>query len=48
MDENGKPAQVPEWIPETEQDKRQHESAVKLMEMRNSIHEEMTTYLDAD
>lgn len=48
MDENGKPAKVPEWIPETDQDKRQHESAVKLMEMRNSIHEEMTTYLDAD
>ena len=46
MDENGKPTSVPEWVPVTEKDKRQRASAIKLMEMRNSIHEEMTTYLD--
>lgn len=48
MDENGQAFQVPKWEPETEQDKRQYQSAVKLMEMRNQIHDEMTTYLDAD
>lgn len=46
MDEQGKPAAVPEWIPKTESDERQRASAIKLMEMRNSIREEMTTYLD--
>ena len=47
MDENGKAFEVPKWEPKTEQDKRQYKSALKLMEMRNQIHDEMTTYLDA-
>ena len=46
MDENGKPSSVPDWVPQTEQDKRQRDSALKLMAMREQIRDEMTTYLD--
>lgn len=46
MDENGTPASVPEWVPVSEEDKQQYQSAVTLMKMRDQIKQEMTTYLD--
>lgn len=36
----------PTGYPQTEQDKRQRDSALKLMAMREQIRDEMTTYLD--
>ncbi|MFQ3338602.1 MAG: acyl-CoA hydrolase, partial [Colwellia sp.] len=46
VDQNGQSEGVPQWIPETEADKQQHESAVKLMEMRKQIGEEMQIFVD--
>ncbi|AWB68113.1 acyl-CoA thioesterase [Saccharobesus litoralis] len=46
VDESGQPINVPEWVPETEADKKQHASAVKLMEMRKQIGEEMQIYVE--
>jgi hypothetical protein len=41
MDESGQPMQVPEWVPQSEEDKLHHSKAIKLMEMRKLIGEEM-------
>ena len=41
MDESGQPMKVPEWVPESEEDKLHHAKAIKLMEMRKLIGEEM-------
>lgn len=41
MDESGQPMQVPEWVPQSEEDKLHHAKAIKLMEMRKLIGEEM-------
>ncbi|WP_111976463.1 acyl-CoA thioesterase [Algibacillus agarilyticus] len=41
VDESGQTIKVPEWVPVTEEDIRQHESAIKLMDMRKQIGEEM-------
>jgi acyl-CoA hydrolase len=46
MDESGQPAPVPEWVPKTPQDITQRESALKLMEMRSKISQEMKTHVD--
>ncbi len=46
VDESGQTVQIPEWIPETEADKEQHETAIRLMEMRKKIGEEMQIYLE--
>lgn len=45
MDDQGKPTPVPEWVPTTETDIQHRNSAIKLMEMRNSIHAEMTSFV---
>lgn len=45
VDESGQPVQIPQWIPITDDDKKQHDSARKLMEMRKQIGEEMKIYL---
>jgi len=46
VDEAGQSIQVPKWEPESESDKRQYTAAVKLMEMRKQIGEEMQIFVD--
>ncbi len=46
VDQNGQPERIPKWVPETEEDKRQHDSALKLMEMRKQIGEEMQIFVE--
>lgn len=41
VDESGAPTEVEQWIPQTEQDKLMRESAMKLVELRKDINEEM-------
>lgn len=45
VDENGQSITVPTWTPETEQDKQQHAAAIKLMEMRKQIGDEMEVFV---
>jgi len=45
VDDNGNPSSVPEWVPETEQDKHLHESAIRLMDMRKKIGAEMEAHV---
>lgn len=45
VDESGETIQVPEWVPQTEKDKLQHATAIKLMEMRKQFGDEMRIYL---
>lgn len=47
VDDTGRPSTVPEWVPETEQDKFLHQSAVTLMEMRKKIGVEMEAHVKA-
>lgn len=44
VDQNGQKETVPEWIPETEEDKKQHQAAIKLMEVRKQIKDEMQIF----
>lgn len=44
VDQNGHSEKVPQWIPETEADIKQHDTAIKLMEMRKKIGEEMEIF----
>ena len=46
VDESGQPIDVPEWKPETKKDKKQYDSAIKLMEMRKQINDEMKVYFE--
>ena len=46
VDETGQKITVPTWVPETEADKKQHSAAIKLMEMRKQIGEEMQIFVD--
>jgi acyl-CoA hydrolase len=46
VDQNGHSEHVPQWIPESEEDIKQHDAAVKLMEMRKQIGEEMQIFAD--
>jgi acyl-CoA hydrolase len=51
VDENGKPTAIPEWVPETPEDIALRNSAIRLMNMRTEIGEEMEAhvkYLKAD
>jgi acyl-CoA hydrolase len=41
VDESGQSIKVPTWVPETDEDKLHHKKAIKLMEMRKLIGEEM-------
>lgn len=45
VDGNGKPTSVPEWVPETEEDIKLRDSAIKLMNMRKEIGEEMEAHV---
>lgn len=45
VDESGKPTEVPEWIPETEDDIALRDSAIRLMNMRKEIGEEMEAHV---
>ncbi|MGR5064714.1 acyl-CoA thioesterase [Photobacterium sp. DNB22_13_2] len=45
VDENGQSAEIPEWCPETEEDKALRESAIRLMNMRKEIGEEMEAHV---
>lgn len=46
MDKDGVPKQAPNWVPETEEDKELEKYAVRLMELRSSIQEEMEKVLN--
>lgn len=46
VDETGQKISIPSWEPETEKDIKQHNAAVKLMEMRKKIGEEMEIFVD--
>ena len=46
VDQNGQSEHVPQWVPITEDDKKQHKTAIKLMEMRKQIGEEMQIFVD--
>jgi len=46
VDEHGQKINVPQWIPENEADKKQHDSAKKLMELRKQIGEEMQIFVE--
>jgi len=46
VDQNGQSEQVPQWVPETEADIKQHDTAMKLMDMRKKIGEEMEIFVD--
>jgi acyl-CoA hydrolase len=46
VDEHGQSIPVPQWVPESEYDKKQHAAAIRLMEMRKQIGEEMEIFLE--
>ena len=46
VDEHGQKINVPQWLPENDADKKQHESAKKLMELRKQIGEEMQIFVE--
>lgn len=46
VDEHGQPIAVPSWEPKSEADKKQHDTALKLMEMRKTIGEEMQIFVE--
>ncbi|USD67129.1 acyl-CoA thioesterase [Vibrio sp. SCSIO 43136] len=45
VDENGKPTSVPKWIPESDEDKELEQSALRLIEMRKQIGDEMEAHV---
>ncbi|WP_076409962.1 acyl-CoA thioesterase [Shewanella sp. UCD-KL12] len=45
VDDAGHPTEVPEWIPETDQDIELRDSALRLMEMRKKIGAEMEAHV---
>lgn len=45
VDENGNPTKVPEWVPETSEDIELRDSAIRLMNMRKQIGEEMEAHV---
>lgn len=44
IDDTGNTVAVPEWIPETEEEKSMQHYAERLMEMRKQINDEMKTF----
>jgi acyl-CoA hydrolase len=46
VDQNGHKVTVPAWTPITNEDKKQHDAAVKLMEMRKQIGDEMQIFFE--
>ena len=45
VDENGEPTSVPDWVPQTKADIGLRDSALRLMDMRKKIGQEMTSHL---
>lgn len=45
VDENGNPIEVAKWVPESEADQKREQYAIKLMELRKSIEDEMTPFM---
>ncbi len=45
VDDAGKPTDIPEWIPVTEHDIRLRDSALRLMDMRKRIGDEMEAHV---
>lgn len=45
VDETGTPTSVPEWVPETPEDIELRDSAIRLMNMRKQIGEEMEAHV---
>lgn len=45
VDESGHSINIPEWIPEDKEDIRQRDTALKLMDMRKKIGEEMEIFV---
>lgn len=45
VDDTGRPSSIPQWIPETEEDKHLHASAMRLMDMRKKIGDEMEAHV---
>ncbi len=48
VDADGKPIPVKKWVPKTEKEKKLAEYAVRLMELRSEIGDQMTPYLKED
>lgn len=45
LDDQGKPVSVPKWTPQTEEDRAMEAYALRLMELRKGIEEELQAYL---
>ncbi len=45
VDEEGKPTSIPKWVPQSEEDKKLEASAIRLMNMRKEIGEEMEAHV---
>ncbi|MDF0719593.1 acyl-CoA thioesterase [Kaistella sp. PBT33-4] len=45
VDENGKKLPVPKWIPETEKEKQNEAYAIRLMQLREKLEDEMKPFL---
>ncbi|ASU23754.1 hypothetical protein CCZ37_14255 [Vibrio qinghaiensis] len=45
VDEQGKPTPIPEWVPQTAEDIALRQSAIRLMNMRKEIGEEMEAHV---
>jgi len=45
VDQNGQSEQVPQWVPVSDEDIKEHQSAKKLMDMRKQIGEEMQIFV---
>lgn len=45
VDEQGNPTSIKNWAPQTEQEKKMEEYAIRLMELRTGIEKEMEPYL---
>jgi len=46
VDETGQKVSIPKWVPKTAKDIKQHKTAIKLMEMRKKIKEEMEIFVE--
>ena len=44
-DETGEKVSIPEWVPQSEEDVQQYKTAIKLMEMRKLISDEMQIFV---
>jgi acyl-CoA hydrolase len=45
VDEDGKPKETRQWVPDTERERHMEQYAIRLMKLRKDIEEEMSPYL---